>query len=78
MVNYIKSLKFTKVPHIGIFNPTNVLASAPALTFWGGAAFMGIFVFTENWPLFQDVFFKKIPYFGNHWVKEVDPQDQPQ
>jgi len=38
---------------------------------------LGIFVFTEGVPIFQTTFYQKIPYFGQHWISNPDPQDLP-
>ncbi|GMG35847.1 unnamed protein product [Ambrosiozyma monospora] len=77
MAPYTAGLKYATGAHFGSFTPKAVLAYTPVLSAWGAAAFAGIFVFTENWPLFQDTFFKKVPVLGDHWVKEIDPQDVP-
>ena len=45
---------------------------------WGGASAAIIATFTEGWPKFQNTFYKKIPYFGSHWIVEKDPEDLPQ
>jgi len=54
-----------------------VRAYIPDLIFWGGAAAGGIAAFTEGWPLFQQTFYDKIPYFGQHWINNPDPEDVP-
>ncbi|SCU94822.1 LADA_0G11562g1_1 [Lachancea dasiensis] len=78
MVAYVSKLAAKTAPHFGRLNLSNLLSYTPNLAIWGGASFAGIFVFTEGWPLFQDTFFKKLPVFGSHWVKEVAPEDSPQ
>ncbi|TID29957.1 hypothetical protein CANINC_001468 [Pichia inconspicua] len=58
------------------FHVKNIIAYTPVLAFWGAAAGFGVATFTENWPLFQKTFYSKIPVIGNHWIHEVDPEDQ--
>ena len=65
-------------PYFGSLNLGNLIAYAPNLALWGGASAAGVFVFTEGWPKFQDTFYKKIPFFGSHWVVEIPPEDSPQ
>ncbi|KAG7896383.1 hypothetical protein KL908_000897 [Ogataea polymorpha] len=77
-LQYVKSLKLKKVPHVGGVTPFLLLGYAPSLALWGGATVAAIFTFTEHWPLFQDTFYKKLPIMGKLWIKEVDPQDLPQ
>ncbi|SCU92149.1 LAFA_0F08350g1_1 [Lachancea sp. 'fantastica'] len=78
MVSYVSKLAAKTAPHFGKLNLSNIIAYTPNLLFWSGASWAGLFVFTEGWPLFQDTFFKKVPVFGTHWVKTVDPEDSPQ
>lgn len=42
---------------------------------WGGASIIGLFVFVEGWPLFQQAFFQKIPLVGKHWEHETKEED---
>lgn len=49
----------------------------PDLIFWGAAAGAGVATFTEGWPLFQQTFYEKIPFFGQHWIHNPDPEDVP-
>ncbi|SGZ56261.1 CIC11C00000005041 [Sungouiella intermedia] len=75
MVSYIKAPVY-KVAKSGI-NLAAVKAYAGDLIFWGGAAAAAAATFTDNWPLFQQTFYSKIPYFGQHWIHEQDPEDVP-
>ncbi|KAH3899782.1 ubiquinol--cytochrome-c reductase subunit 10 SCDLUD_004073 [Saccharomycodes ludwigii] len=77
MVAYISSLSSKTATHFGRLTLRNFINYIPDLALWGGASAFGIACFTENWPIFQDTFYKKIPYFGSHWVHDVDPQDVP-
>ncbi|OWB48480.1 hypothetical protein B5S27_g15 [[Candida] boidinii] len=77
MVSYIKAPILKAASHYGSITTTGFAAYFPILAAWGAAAGFGAFVFTENWPLFQNTFYKKIPYFGQHWVKEIAPEDSP-
>ncbi|CDK24782.1 unnamed protein product [Kuraishia capsulata CBS 1993] len=78
MSGYIKNVVSKTAPHVGQINPTTVKKWTPILGLWGGAALFGVFTFTEHWPLFQQTFFQKIPYFGDYWVHTLDPEDSPQ
>ncbi|CAH2448103.1 Ubiquinol cytochrome-c reductase complex subunit 10 [Komagataella phaffii CBS 7435] len=77
MVNYVKGPKYTTVKKIAGLTPTQIKTTFPILAFWGGAGLFAVFTFTENWPLFQKTFFEKIPIFGQHWIKDIDPEDVP-
>ncbi|KAK6457636.1 cytochrome b-c1 complex subunit 10 [Scheffersomyces xylosifermentans] len=77
MVSYIKAPAYKTLKNFIGLNAQNVRAYVPDLIFWGGAAGAGVATFAEGWPLFQQVFFQKIPYFGKHWIHEVDPEDIP-
>lgn len=37
---------------------------------WGGASVVGLFVFVEGWPLFQQTLFQRIPVVGKHWAQK--------
>ncbi|KAH3674691.1 hypothetical protein WICMUC_003107 [Wickerhamomyces mucosus] len=78
MVSYITRPVTKAIPHFGKLNLENLIAYTPNLVFWGGASTFGLFVFAEGVPVFQDTFFKKIPFFGEHWISNPDPQDLPQ
>ncbi|CAL9727646.1 cytochrome b-c1 complex subunit 10, mitochondrial [Monosporozyma unispora] len=54
-------------PHLGKLSFKNLLNYSPNLMLWGGASAIGLFVFVEGWPLFQQTFFSKIPVVGKHW-----------
>lgn len=69
--------KYKTVPHVARINPTSVKAYIPALTLWGVAAVFAVGVYTENWPLFEDGIYSKIPILGKHWQKKPDPEDVP-
>ncbi|CCE62562.1 hypothetical protein TPHA_0C04120 [Tetrapisispora phaffii CBS 4417] len=76
MINYISKAAFKKSPHFGRLSFGNLINYSPNLLLWGGAWAASIAVFTEGWPLFQDAFYKKIPYFGQHWIVEIPPEDK--
>lgn len=78
MAHYVKSPSYKTIPHFAGVTPYSLRAYTPVLAFWGAAAVWGIFTFTELVPVFQQTFYQKIPYFGQHWIKELDPQDSPQ
>lgn len=42
---------------------------------WGGASLVGLFVFVEGWPLFQQTFFRRIPVVGEHWAQKSPEED---
>ena len=44
---------------------------------WDGSSLIGIFVFVEGWPLFQQTLFSKIPLIGANWQKEIPAEDKP-
>lgn len=75
---YVSKLSAKTAAHFGRITFENLKSYAPNLALWGGASTFGLFVFTDGWPTFQDAFYKKIPYFGDHWVKVVAPEDSPQ
>ncbi|EAZ63796.1 subunit of the ubiqunol-cytochrome c oxidoreductase complex, partial [Scheffersomyces stipitis CBS 6054] len=74
---YIRGPVYKSIKSFAGFNAQNVRAYVPDLILWGGAAGAGVAVFTEGWPLFQKVFYQKIPVFGNHWIYNPDPEDIP-
>ncbi|KAM3120827.1 putative acyl carrier protein [Candidozyma auris] len=65
--------RVSKIP----FNFTAAKSYGKDLIFWGGAAGAAVATFTDNWPLFQQTFYSKIPYFGEHWIHNPDPEDVP-
>ncbi|KAF3990586.1 hypothetical protein FT663_01661 [Candidozyma haemuli var. vulneris] len=65
--------KVSKIP----FNYTAAKSYGKDLIIWGGAAGAAVATFTDNWPLFQQTFYAKIPYFGEHWISNPDPEDVP-
>ncbi|ODV95966.1 hypothetical protein PACTADRAFT_40676, partial [Pachysolen tannophilus NRRL Y-2460] len=65
------------LPHFGRFNSAGFLAYTPVLTFWGLATVFGIFTFTDNIPAFKRAIYQKIPYVGEHWIHNPDPEDVP-
>ncbi|AET41112.1 ubiquinol--cytochrome-c reductase subunit 10 Ecym_7268 [Eremothecium cymbalariae DBVPG len=75
---YFSKLPFKSAIRFGGVTLKNAFNYAPTLAIWGGASLAAVFVFTENWPIFQDAIFKKIPVYGSHWVKEIPPEDSPQ
>ncbi|CAK9438159.1 uncharacterized protein LODBEIA_P24480 [Lodderomyces beijingensis] len=77
MVSYIKGPVYKALSRFGKLNPPLVRAYVPDLLIWGGAAGAAVAVFTEGVPLFQQTFYEKIPYFGQHWIKEEDPEEIP-
>lgn len=61
----------TKIsPHLGRLSFKNLLNYSPNLMLWGGASLVGLFVFVEGWPLFQQTLFQKIPVVGKHWAQK--------
>ncbi|AMD22290.1 HGL050Cp [Eremothecium sinecaudum] len=78
MVSYYSQLASKRALGFGPLTLKNLLNYSPNLAVWGGASAAAILVFTESWPTFQDLLFKRIPYFGSHWVKEIPPEDSPQ
>ncbi|KAG7661023.1 QCR10 [[Candida] subhashii] len=77
MVAYIRAPVYKTVTNFGKLNLNVIKDYVPNLIFWGGAAGAGVAVFTEGIPLFQTTFYQKIPYFGEHWVYNPDPEDIP-
>ncbi|KAI5955410.1 QCR10 [Candida margitis] len=77
MVSYVRGPAYKALSHFGKLNPPLVRSYIPDLIFWGGAAGAGVATFTEGWPLFQQTFYEKIPFFGQHWVHNPDPEDVP-
>ncbi|CAI5757832.1 unnamed protein product [Candida verbasci] len=77
MVSYVKGPTYKVLSHFGKLNPELIRSYIPNLTLWGGAALGAAATFTEGWPLFQKTFYQKIPIFGQHWIKDVDPEDVP-
>lgn len=75
MISYIRgpAYKVSKIP----FNYTAAKSYGKDLIIWGGAAGAAVATFTDNWPLFQQTFYAKIPYFGEHWISNPDPEDVP-
>ncbi|CDO92640.1 unnamed protein product [Kluyveromyces dobzhanskii CBS 2104] len=78
MVAYVSRLSSKTALHFGRITLGNLTSYAPNLMFWGSASTFGLFVFTDGWPTFRDAFYSKIPYFGDHWVTVVAPEDSPQ
>ncbi|RCK60356.1 Cytochrome b-c1 complex subunit 10 [Candida viswanathii] len=77
MVSYVKGPAYKAISHFGKLNAPLVRSYIPDLVLWGGAAGAAVAVFTEGVPLFQKTFYEKIPYFGQHWVYNPDPEDVP-
>ncbi|ONH67505.1 hypothetical protein BON22_2731 [Cyberlindnera fabianii] len=77
MVQYIAKPLLKTVPHLGKLNLQTLIAYTPNLAFWTVASTFGLFTYTEGIPAFQDAIYKKLPLIGNHWINEVDPEDQP-
>lgn len=78
MVSYVSKPLYKAVPHLGKLNMGTFFSYYGNLWLWTGAVGAGLAVFTEAIPLFQQTFYSKIPFFGQHWIHEVDPQDSPQ
>ncbi|EGW35289.1 uncharacterized protein SPAPADRAFT_146373, partial [Spathaspora passalidarum NRRL Y-27907] len=68
---------YKTVQNFGKFNINTVRSYVPNLILWGGAAGAAVAVFTEGVPLFRNTFYSKIPYFGEHFVYNPDPEDVP-
>ncbi|KAI5966367.1 QCR10 [Candida pseudojiufengensis] len=77
MVSYIKGPVLKALAHFGKLNPPLVRSYTPDLLIWGGTALAVVATFTEGWPLFQQTFYQKIPYFGQHWIHNPDPEEVP-
>ncbi|KAF7582423.1 Ubiquinol-cytochrome-c reductase complex subunit (QCR10) family protein [Clavispora lusitaniae] len=75
MVSYIRGPAY-KVAKSGI-NFSAVKAYTGDLIFWGVAGAGAVATFTDGVPLFKNTFYTKIPYFGEHWVYNPDPEDVP-
>ena len=73
---YVTQLRSRVVPYFGRLQLWTLMTYTPNLMFWGASSFIGIFVFVEGWPLFRTTLFEKIPYFGQHWHKEIPPEDR--
>ncbi|WLF78214.1 ubiquinol-cytochrome c reductase core subunit 10 qcr10 [Lodderomyces elongisporus] len=78
MVSYVKGPAYKAISHFGKLNAPLVRSYIPDLVFWGGAAGCAVAVFTEGVPLFQQTFYEKIPFVGQHWIEEQDPESIPQ
>ncbi|EGV63372.1 ubiquinol-cytochrome c reductase core subunit 10 qcr10 [Yamadazyma tenuis] len=77
MVSYIRGPAYKSIASFaGVSIPT-AKKYLPNLVLWGGAAGAAVATFTEGVPLFQNTFYKKIPYFGQHWEYNPDPEDIP-
>lgn len=76
MVSYVSKVSTKVAPHFGRVTFSNLITYTPNLALWGAAWMSGVFVFTEGWPKFQDTIYKKIPYFGSHWIKEIPAEDR--
>lgn len=74
---YIKGPIYKSVKTIAGVNLPLIKTYVPDLMLWGGAVGAGVAVFTEGVPLFRSTFYEKIPFFGNHWVYNPDPEDVP-
>ncbi|CAH6719077.1 cytochrome b-c1 complex subunit 10, mitochondrial [[Candida] jaroonii] len=77
MVSYSKGPSYKPIPTIIGLNAPVVRKYTFTLALWGGAAAFAIATFTEGVPLLQNTFYKKIPYFGERWVYNPDPEDVP-
>lgn len=76
LIQYTTGPILKKAATFGGFHIKNIVSYIPVFAFWGAAAGAGVATFTENWPLFQKTFYTKIPVIGNHWIHEVDPEEQ--
>ncbi|RLV96243.1 Cytochrome b-c1 complex subunit 10 [Spathaspora sp. JA1] len=77
MVSYVRGPVYKTVQSFGKFNINTLKDYIPNLVFWGGAAGAGLATFTEGVPLFRNTFYSKIPYFGEHFTYNPDPEDVP-
>ncbi|KAI3403676.1 ACP1 [Candida oxycetoniae] len=75
---YVKGPAYKAISHFGKLNPPLTRSYLPNLVYWGVGIGAAVAVFTEGVPLFQQTFYEKIPFFGQHWIKDVDPEDVPQ
>ncbi|ODV81379.1 uncharacterized protein CANTADRAFT_44120, partial [Suhomyces tanzawaensis NRRL Y-17324] len=76
-LQYIRGPAYKSAQALSGINVAAIKAYLPNLAFWGAAAGAGVATFTEGVPLFQTTFYEKIPYFGNHWIYNPDPEDIP-
>lgn len=76
-IKYIRAPAYKTVKTFAGLNLPLIKQYAPNLILWGGAAAAGVATFTEGIPLFKDTFYTKIPYFGQHWVYNPDPEEVP-
>lgn len=77
LTQYVRGPAYKSLKSIAGINFNQVRAYIPDLILWGGAAGAGVATFTEGWPLFQKVFYQKIPIVGDNWVHNPDPEDVP-
>ncbi|GHM92156.1 ubiquinol-cytochrome c reductase core subunit 10 qcr10 [Saccharomyces cerevisiae] len=77
MIQYTSHLSSKTGLHFGRLSLRSLTAYAPNLMLWGGASMLGLFVFTEGWPKFQDTLYKKIPLLGPTLEDHTPPEDKP-
>jgi ubiquinol-cytochrome c reductase subunit 10 len=75
-LQYVSGPVLKQAATVGGYHVKSIVSYLPVLAFWGAATGAGVATFTENWPLFQKTFYSKIPIIGNHWIRDVDPEDQ--
>ncbi|CAH2352679.1 cytochrome b-c1 complex subunit 10, mitochondrial [[Candida] railenensis] len=77
MVSYIKGPAYKSVKSFAGANLPLLKTYAPNLILWGGAAGAGVATFTSGVPIFKSTFYAKIPYFGDYFTYNPDPEDVP-
>lgn len=68
---------YRKAFSLGGINVQGLKNYVPDLTIWGIATGAALMAFTDGIPLFTSTLHSKMPYFGQHWVEEKDPEDIP-
>lgn len=77
MIKYIRGPAYKTVPHFGGMTIATLRTQLPNLAVWGAAAGAGVAVFTSGIPLFDAALYSKIPFVGDYWVRNPDPEDVP-
>lgn len=67
IIQYTSHLSSKTGLHFGRLSLRSLTAYAPNLMLWGGASMLGLFVFTEGWPKFQDTLYKRFRCQDLHW-----------
>lgn len=59
------------------FNIPTVAKWAPILGIWGAAAGIGALFLIEGVPRTRKDILSKIPFIGDHWIREIPASDNP-